>query len=101
MRHILTDEIDIEMIYLNVRGLNGQWKQNKIQELADSRMYGKNRILALTETRLQSDFRLKGFKSIQTSHSSKGGCIIAANTERQKNIKTIMGNLAWMSVAIK
>ena len=60
-----------------------------------------DKIIATVETRLQSDFRIKGFKSIQTSHGSKGGCMIATNIERQKNIKTIFGNLAWMSVVLK
>ena len=64
-------------------------------------MNGSNKILALVETRLQTDLRLRGFKTIQTSHNSKGGCLIATNLERQKNIKTILGNLAWTSIAIR
>ena len=50
---------------------------------------------------MQKDLRLQGLKTIQTSHNSKGGCLIATNIDRQKNIKTILGNLAWTSVAIR
>ena len=82
MRHLIKDEIQIEMIFLNIRGLNNQWKQKKIQDMVDNQMQGHNKILALVETRLQSDLRLKGFKTIQSSHSSKGGCLIATNIER-------------------
>ena len=55
--------------------------------MVDNQMYGHNKILALVKTRLQSDLRLKGFKTIQSSHSSKGGCLIATNIDRQKILK--------------
>ena len=91
----------MEMVFLNIRGLNSQWKQLRIQDLVDNHMNGSNKILALVETRLQKDLRLQGYKTIQTSHNPKGGCLIATNIERQKNIKTILGNLAWTSMAVR
>jgi hypothetical protein len=70
------------MVFLNIRGLNNQWKQKKIQDMVDNQMQGHKKILALVETRLQSDLHLKGFKTIHSSHNSKGGCLIATNIER-------------------
>ena len=64
-------------------------------------MAENNKVIALVETRLTSDLHFKGFKSLQTSHNTKGGCYISSNVERQKNIKTILSNFAWTSIAIK
>ena len=55
----------------------------------------------MVETRLTSQFTIKGHKSIQTSLFSKGGCYIASNVKRQKSIKTILSNLAWPSIVIR
>ena len=100
MRHILHDQVSAEMIYLNVRGLNSKQKQEQIKIIANENN-NRNKIIALVETKLNKDFKIDGFKHCQTSHGTKGGCYIATNIERHKNIKTIFANLAWCSVAIK
>ena len=82
MRHIIQDDIQLEIIYLNVRGINNKIKQKKIQEMLQQDGERGNKVIALVETKLNSDFHIQGFKSLQTSHYSKGGCMIASNVDR-------------------
>ena len=100
MRHVIQNEITAELIYLNVRGLNKKDKQDKIRKMANDSA-SNNQIIALVETKLKHDFKLEGFKHCQTSHGPKGGCYIASNIRRHKNIKSIFANLAWCSIAIR
>jgi hypothetical protein len=64
MRHIIRDEISFEMTYMNIRGLNHQSKQQVVRKLVGSNEWSQNRVLALVETRLHSDFHIKEFKSL-------------------------------------
>jgi exonuclease III len=84
---------------MNVQSIDSDAKRNKAVSFIEHTAERAD-IIGLTETRLQSRFKLKNYGSLQTRYSKQGGVWSTCTSSRNvRHIKAISNNITWISAA--